>query len=887
MRSSSLLLVFIALLFSSSVQAQVVINEFYNSTSNDFDWVELVVTETTSLTGVTIQSYTENGLVNPNNSLAFNEHPLWEEVPAGTIILIMGARSPFSENFNIADRKISVRVQNSTYLSSGSLGFEAVSGAVQILRGETHMHGISWGTNNSQSLPQSGVYLGETVFNSARAFAFLGTQSFSDFLDAQKVALVSTFTPSQANDTDNNTLISSVLNVPNGKHILVEWNGFSLQENATTVGWFRVGRSYPIEFIVTSVGSEPVRVVSITSSNPELSFSLASDSTLSFGDIIEGTIDVESSSPGDVTAQISVQLEGQENQIFAVDIHFFNQNTVVPMSVVKAMEIGETATTVGVVTVANEFGGPSYFQDESWGISVFNSALSSDVSIGDSIRVSGTLNEFGSDAEGNGLFQFGADVTFENFGNATLPFTPLILPANEIGERHEGLLVTVRAATVASSGALSANTNYSIVDASGAIQIRIDGDTDIPGFNLGGKPADVTGVVSEFRGTRQLMPRSRTDFTLLEAEPRPGDDVPFDKSFDVVTWNIEWFGSTSSGPNDITLQRANVKSVIESIDADLYALQEIASETQFRSLVNSLPAYSGFRAQYSQSQRTAYIFKKEVIDSLSSGLLNVGDTFPFAGRQPQYFRFDATINGITIENLFAVNIHAKAFSDASSWERRSQASVILKNILDDDYNSHHVLFLGDYNDDVDVSTYNQEISPYQNFVSDDQNYNVVTRRLSLLKISSYKSGSDMIDHITISDELFNDYIPESSEVILPNVNNFTSTTSDHFPVLSRFILGGYVSAENELPEQTSLLNAYPNPFNPTTTISLSISASSTVTVNVYDVLGRHVATLVDGFLASGRHQLRFDGTHLSSGIYLINAIQDGVPVARTTVTLIK
>ncbi|MEX2363812.1 MAG: phosphodiester glycosidase family protein, partial [Balneolaceae bacterium] len=74
--------------------------------------------------------------------------------------------------------------------------------------------------------------------------------------------------------------------------------------------------------------------------------------------------------------------------------------------------------------------------------------------------------------------------------------------------------------------------------------------------------------------------------------------------------------------------------------------------------------------------------------------------------------------------------------------------------------------------------------------------------------------------------------------------------------------------ERETPEKIELSQNYPNPFNPTTQISFSLPAAENVSLNVFDVLGRKVATLVESRLGAGNHTYRFDAENLSSGIYL-------------------
>ncbi len=60
---------------------------------------------------------------------------------------------------------------------------------------------------------------------------------------------------------------------------------------------------------------------------------------------------------------------------------------------------------------------------------------------------------------------------------------------------------------------------------------------------------------------------------------------------------------------------------------------------------------------------------------------------------------------------------------------------------------------------------------------------------------------------------------------------------------------------------------YPNPFNPTTTISFSIPYNTHVSIKIFDVLGKEVATLVDDNLSMGKHTINYDASNLSSGIY--------------------
>jgi hypothetical protein len=70
------------------------------------------------------------------------------------------------------------------------------------------------------------------------------------------------------------------------------------------------------------------------------------------------------------------------------------------------------------------------------------------------------------------------------------------------------------------------------------------------------------------------------------------------------------------------------------------------------------------------------------------------------------------------------------------------------------------------------------------------------------------------------------------------------------------------------PERFELYQNYPNPFNPSTAISYQLSAASKVSLKVFDVLGREVATLADDERAPGHHQQSWDASHVSSGMYI-------------------
>ncbi|MBU0520243.1 T9SS type A sorting domain-containing protein, partial [bacterium] len=79
----------------------------------------------------------------------------------------------------------------------------------------------------------------------------------------------------------------------------------------------------------------------------------------------------------------------------------------------------------------------------------------------------------------------------------------------------------------------------------------------------------------------------------------------------------------------------------------------------------------------------------------------------------------------------------------------------------------------------------------------------------------------------------------------------------------------------QVVDKFELVGAYPNPFNPTTTISYALPTAGSVELSVFDISGREVAKLVDGYRDIGVHNVQFDATGLASGVYLYRLNANG------------
>jgi Immune inhibitor A-like, MAM domain/Secretion system C-terminal sorting domain len=90
-----------------------------------------------------------------------------------------------------------------------------------------------------------------------------------------------------------------------------------------------------------------------------------------------------------------------------------------------------------------------------------------------------------------------------------------------------------------------------------------------------------------------------------------------------------------------------------------------------------------------------------------------------------------------------------------------------------------------------------------------------------------------------------------------------------------------------IPSSFTMNKAYPNPFNPSTSVMISLPQASDLTVSVFNVMGQQVATLANGKFNAGQHNFSFDAANVASGLYFIQAQVPGELNAIQKVTLMK
>ncbi len=97
---------------------------------------------------------------------------------------------------------------------------------------------------------------------------------------------------------------------------------------------------------------------------------------------------------------------------------------------------------------------------------------------------------------------------------------------------------------------------------------------------------------------------------------------------------------------------------------------------------------------------------------------------------------------------------------------------------------------------------------------------------------------------------------------------------------------GLEDKARNIPGDYELKQNYPNPFNPSTTINYRIPKSGYVQLNVYNMLGEKITSLINGYMPAGNHSTNFNAANLSSGIYIYTLKSNGV-TATNKMTILK
>ena len=284
--------------------------------------------------------------------------------------------------------------------------------------------------------------------------------------------------------------------------------------------------------------------------------------------------------------------------------------------------LGELVFLRGFVTAATELGQPSFIQDETGGVAIYDWDFGEAVEIGDDVELSGTVVQW------NGLVEIQPATLLETHSSGN-EITPLTLTCHDVStqsgqnEPYEALLVRINDVTV-NTATWAGDSNYILTDASGTCTIRIDIDSDLVGANAPSGSFDIIALVGQYDYSQpyssgyQLIPRFEADVIqapgpIISYGPRETEILPGEVSFEFRT---EFPGNTVG-----VLYTYDGETMLDSVAVDEDVIDH---EITFSGLTSGSP-YICVVASYNgdgESISNPYVFAS-ASDPSSTGAINV------------------------------------------------------------------------------------------------------------------------------------------------------------------------------------------------------------------------------------------------------------------------
>ncbi|GAA5030227.1 hypothetical protein GCM10011506_19180 [Marivirga lumbricoides] len=284
--------------------------------------------------------------------------------------------------------------------------------------------------------------------------------------------------------------------------------------------------------------------------------------------------------------------------------------------------------------------------------------------------------------------------------------------------------------------------------------------------------AVLNSVLSEedsSEGTSHHAPR---EFELFKAYTC--DTKLTEATLDIVTWNIEFF--PKNGKSTIR----GISELIRNTNADIIAVQEIAEPDLLQNLIDITPGWNYKVYDVRGGQELGYLYKESEIRNISNLSIIYPDNSSAFYRPPVI----TNIQHVNGQEITLINIHLKCCGGEENTARRKEASILLKKYIDTRLKNNKVMVLGDFNDELSDDVNN----PFHNFIEDVGNYYFADMEIALgpseyRSYPSWKTHGSHLDHILISNELFDDVEMVTTLTYNDCIEEYESNISDHRPVL--------------------------------------------------------------------------------------------------------
>ena len=174
----------------------------------------------------------------------------------------------------------------------------------------------------------------------------------------------------------------------------------------------------------------------------------------------------------------------------------------------RAQSLGSTVTVSGVaVSGEDDFSSPIiYIQDATAGIAIYDFDMvdSFNIARGDSITVTGELADF------QDLMEITDVTSFTNHGQTNMP-SPMSISVSDLNETNESMLAQIMQCNTDSTGTFKDNADYIYKSSGDSFLLRIQPGCNIEGDVISSQYQKISGIVGQFNGTYQLIPRDSLD----------------------------------------------------------------------------------------------------------------------------------------------------------------------------------------------------------------------------------------------------------------------------------------------------------------------------------------------------------------------------------------
>ena len=255
--------------------------------------------------------------------------------------------------------------------------------------------------------------------------------------------------------------------------------------------------------------------------------------------------------------------------------------------------------------------------------------------------------------------------------------------------------------------------------------------------------------------------------------------------FEIGTWNIEWF------PKEGNTTVSDVKTIIQNLDIDMFAVEEISNVSAFNRLLDSLPGWDGKLSgdTYSNGtyQKTGILYKTAFISLSNVHNIFTDDYYAFP-RPPLTAYVEIRDTRGEPFNFNLIVLHLKAKSGDENEARRRSACEKLKQYIDLEISNGadaDFVVLGDWNDQLNDPP---DRNVFTAFLDDSSEYTFLTKGLSGQYSYISNSYKSLIDNILITNDALSEYGSGKTEVLYldSEYSPYLYEVSDHRPVVSIF-----------------------------------------------------------------------------------------------------